>query len=362
MSEDNTIEITAQSNVQVEDMGGLTPTVTDDEAEAYFEALAAEQEAQAAQVVTENPIQAPAVQSGISGAPGSGMAVVLKNERGEIDLSQYRDPIEKMEALFSIYPPEKYNLINFTEYLMVKIPEGVTFSPVIVQIHETELWDSNNSSIGIKPGYVEPSAQAISKLAKAADIKFRRTRREEIEIGKKMHLEMEFEAAMRLPDNSIVTATGSKALPLYTNSGSLQAHITENVQMKAERNAAKKLLNIPTTMPVAQSKRPFIVLKVNYDPAVEESRKLLGERQSDAERAKRLLYPADMTIDVKVQQDMDDFKLRIQGAQDLPELNQIGYDISQALMTGEQRNELLAAFKARKSLLENVAANQAPTV
>lgn len=281
----------------------------------------------------------------------------LVNSKGEIDISNW-DFKSRIEAFEKQFPRDQYNIVMWDQHILSQIAPGTSMVPQYINPSMEDCWHGEDAKkMQLRPGQVEPKADFWIRIGNAAGVKLTQHSSEEIEIGGKKHLQILYIASMELPDGTIMFSEPvGKAMPVHTSSGSLQAHLFESVDKKAKRNAIKALLNFPTTMSEEQFKKPFIAAKVIYRPGIDETTdKLLAARQARTEAAIQQLYPHRATVDVQAHAtpiSVENFIQRIQEAQNLGDLNKIGAEIAKVQMTGEQRKELLNAFKARKTLLE----------
>ncbi|PJZ51613.1 hypothetical protein [Leptospira adleri] len=170
---------------------------------------------------------------------------------------------DKLAALRTLFPPEDYNVVLFSEFLMSHLPAGVSLVPQIIEVSENDVYDEvTGLEIGIAKDHAMLKVEKIISLGQATGIKLERVGREEIEINGLKHLEITYVASMILPNGvKINTPPIPKALPMMTKHGKQQAHLNESVDKKAQRNAIKYLLNLPTQMLKSQALKMWVCLK-----------------------------------------------------------------------------------------------------
>ncbi|TGK36198.1 hypothetical protein EHQ12_04125 [Leptospira gomenensis] len=221
--------------------------------------------------------------------------LILPN--GEINPQAYvNDPLKKLEELQRAFPPDKFNMIGFSQFLMNRLPEGVTLLPQFVTVTALDLWDETNAEeVRLKPGHVMLRSEKVINIGQAMGIKLRKVREDrEVKVGSVPHLEAAWVASMNLPDGTVVeTSVVTKKLPLYTSTGKLQVHLSESLERKVKRNAIKELLNIPTAMPRDQAQKMWVCVKSVFDPDSEFGKNRLKEIQGSAVAAETLLFDTD---------------------------------------------------------------------
>ncbi|WCL51457.1 hypothetical protein [Leptospira sp. GIMC2001] len=191
----------------------------------------------------------------------------LLMETGEINPSAYQNKFEeKLDALQTLFPREKYNMVLFSQFLMNCLPANVVLKPQIVTVTKDDIWDERNAEgVGLKKGHVMLKSEKVIGIGQAVGIKLDKVTDKTIEIGGVAHLLIEYVASLDLPDGtpSITPPTG-KALPILTSSGKNQAHVHESCDRKAKRNAIKELLQIPTQLPLEQAMKMWVCMKAVY--------------------------------------------------------------------------------------------------
>ncbi|EMK02837.1 hypothetical protein LEP1GSC166_1869 [Leptospira kirschneri] len=239
--------------------------------------------------------------------------IILPN--GEINPQAYAtDPLSKLKKLEETFPSEKYNMIMFSQFLMNRLPEGITLKPQFVTVKDDDLWDENNAAeVRLKSGHVMLRSEKIINIGQASGIKLRKVREDrEIVIGGEKHLEAAWIASLVLPDGSeIETPVVTKKLPMFTSHGKLQAHLSESLERKAKRNAIKELLNIPTSMPREHAQKMWVCLRAVYDPETSAGAKALKIVEGKATAATALLF--DTATEVPAPPVFDQIEARKRG-------------------------------------------------
>ncbi|TGL04972.1 hypothetical protein EHQ43_10025 [Leptospira bouyouniensis] len=218
-------------------------------------------------------------------------SILLSN--GEINPSAYaKDPIEKLKNLRTLFPPEKYNIVMFSQFLMNSLPEGISLKPQFVTVSDDDLWDEKNASgVKLTAGHVMLKSEKVINIAQAIGLRLEKVLEEETILNKIPHLRIEYVASLRLPDGTIVKSSPvGKSLPITTKDGSNQAHIYENVDRKAKRNAIKEMLAIPTQMKREEAQKMWVCVRAVVGDGSTESQEVGKTIEASATVATENLY------------------------------------------------------------------------
>lgn len=235
-------------------------------------------------------------------------SILLSN--GEINPSAYaKDPIEKLKNLRTLFPPEKYNIVMFSQFLMNSLPEGISLKPQFVTVSDDDLWDEKNASgVKLTAGHVMLKSEKVINIAQAIGLRLEKVLEEETILNKIPHLRIEYVASLRLPDGTIVKSSPvGKSLPITTKDGSNQAHIYENVDRKAKRNAIKEMLSIPTQMKREEAQKMWVCVRAVVGDGSIESQEVGKTIEASATVAKEGLY-GDLTSSVLKPYTAEEFK------------------------------------------------------
>lgn len=217
----------------------------------------------------------------------------LMLSNGEINpLAYAKDPIEKLKNLRTLFPPEKYNIVMFSQFLMNSLPEGISLRPQFVTVSDDDLWDEKNASgVKLTAGHVMLKSEKVINIAQAIGLRLEKVLEEETVLNKVPHLRIEYVASLRLPDGTIVKSSPvGKSLPITTKDGSNQAHIYENVDRKAKRNAIKEMLAIPTQMKREEAQKMWVCVRAVIGDGSIESIEQGKTIEASATVAKENLY------------------------------------------------------------------------
>ncbi|MDZ4726164.1 MAG: hypothetical protein SH817_08400 [Leptospira sp.] len=223
----------------------------------------------------------------------------LMMPNGEINPSAFvNDPMKKLEKLRILFPPEKYNVVMFSQFLMNALPEGITLKPQFVSVTDEDLWDEKNASeVPLKKDHVMLKSEKVINIGQAVGIRLEKVLEKEIELRGVPHLRIEYVASLRLPDGTMVQSTPTgKNLPILTKSGSVQAHIHESVDRKAKRNAIKEMLSIPTQMKRTEAQKMWVCVRAVIGDGSIESQAQIKTIQASATAATNALYSDEVVV------------------------------------------------------------------
>lgn len=219
--------------------------------------------------------------------PATALSVI--NESGEINPAAYANPENRIAAFKKAFPPEKFNIVLFTQFAMSNLPSGAKLHPQFLECREDDFWDQSDlqDKLKLNPDHVMLTAEFMIRLGLAAGIELVRVKEGIIDLDGSPYYQVQYSAQIRLPDGTLLVGPeNGKAQPLKTTDGKTQTHIIENTDKKARRNAIKELLTIPTQIPRREAQRLWVVVKTQYEPG-SEAEKLIQHR---AGNAARLLY------------------------------------------------------------------------
>lgn len=274
-------------------------------------------------------------------------SILLSN--GEINPSAYaKDPIEKLKNLRTLFPTEKYNIVMFSQFLMNSLPEGISLKPQFVTVTDDDLWDEKNASgVKLTAGHVMLKSEKVINIAQAIGLRLEKVLDEETILNKIPHLRIEYVASLRLPDGTIVKSSPvGKSLPITTKDGSNQAHIYENVDRKAKRNAIKEMLAIPTQMKREEAQKMWVCVRAVVGDGSIESQELGKTIEASASVATENLY-GDLTPPVLKPYTALEFQSWIKECNTQARWDELRDSLSQDIIEDE------LAFLGLKTLLGN---------
>jgi hypothetical protein len=260
-----------------------------------------------------------------------------------------------------------FNLINFAETILAKIPAGTKLVPIPVIPTLNDCWHGEAATkMKLTAGHVEPKADFIIKIGNLQGcFTTLVSQGTNSDSGTEMY-EVLYNAGFYLPDGTPITVEGEgKAQELYNyddrgNKKKL-AHIVESTRKKARRNAIKNLNKIPTSMPQADFLRPWIILRPVFTAGVSaETDQAIARLEASKNSAAKLLYgDAPQTIDVQAEPHADsDGQLTVEGAKRLIETTKTLADLettkvalTDVPMTTAQRKELFDMLSAKTTEL-----------
>lgn len=303
----------------------------------------------------------------------------ILNAHGELDISdlQVGERFAKLQAWKAANP---CNAPLMEANLLTIFPAGAGLIPLPYLPSASDAWPLEKIT-GRKEdiGKVEPSADFLIYAAGFLGIHLEKAFEGEVEIDGKKQWECLYHAYFLTPSGQVMSVMSEgKAQAIYTNSGTIQAHLRESTRKKAKRNAIKALLNIPTSMDVSEFMRPWIFFRPTFKAGVSsETDAIIADQQAIAAQSRKLLYggsanqaseghsmgaEAGVTIDITAnapvvadEPSMIEVSEAIERAQTVAELNQIGVDLAEMRLTGTERKQIETLWKARKAKLESPA-------
>lgn len=278
----------------------------------------------------------------------------LTNENGELQLP---DNIGlRMQAFYDWQAQLDCNLVQWETALLTEAPAGTTLIPIPLKPGPRDAWRGEDArKMKLRDGEVEPSAEFLIKMAQILGIELEKVFEGVDEsTGTKMW-DVQYVARITLANGTVLEAPpAGKSQELYTGQGQKQAHIKENTEKKAKRNAIKGLLGIPTTLPEAMFDRPWVLLRPVWKPGVsDDADRIIAEQQCRRDDARALLY-SGKSVDLIAENavNVDDLRKALEAVQTPDELEAVRKRLAAANLPSDVRLQLGATYKQKAKLFE----------
>lgn len=215
----------------------------------------------------------------------------LLNPLGELDLGAFHIA-ERLQKFMDFRQKANCNLPLWENNILQNVPEGVKWLPVPIIPKASDGWGENPEDakkMKLKEGHVEPSADFLNRISSIMGIVLKEVFSGVVNDAGQPMYRVRYNAFLALPNGLILQKENQgKDQAIYDKAGeNIIAHVVESTRKKAERNAIKALLGIPTTMPREEFFRPWIVLVPIFDNKSQEAIQITVE----AKQAENLLYP-----------------------------------------------------------------------
>jgi hypothetical protein len=311
-------------------------------------------DAEAAQSVIEAP--EPETAPALYIQKPSGNIQPLIRDDGMIDLASmsYAERIQSLEAEF---PRDAFNLVHWDQHILATVPKGAYLVPNLVRPDLADCWHGPEAEqkIKIKAGHVEPRAEFYNKIGQGSGVRLKMFFRGVTELNNVAMYEVLYIAYAMMPWGILQTEPVGKAQPLY-NANGVAAHIIENTDKKARRNAYKAFLNLQTTYEKERFLLPWVPAQFAYKKGESADVDLLIAEQSErAQMAKDLLFPTQAKQIAPAGMSGDQFdKLKedIGRAETPAQLQDVADRIAKGGVSEAQRSELIPLYRARKRRVE----------
>lgn len=252
--------------------------------------------------------------------------------------------ITKNEKNVPYMDKNKYNPIFYTETVFQNLPAGVSMAASVVNIPDRDLWDSDKAGF-LKGDNVMLSANGYSKLAQAAGIKLERVTNEVTETKSGPVLLIEYKASMIQQDGTVISDIGGKE-EAYTPG---KNHSREKIDTKARRNALRRLMSIPLTMPKAEFSKPMVIFKPVFSRGGDVDH-VVDSIEAKKDESLKALYGGTEPPAAPTPNGFEDLKNRVEQAQTVADLDEITKVIqTEAKITPEERGELGKLWIAKRN-------------